>query len=150
MPSKLTPTFQLPLCSPLCIMQGALPSYANKKGRFHKGSIAGLKAWCVARLVEVKQPGGGNTARRAQQEGSSQVRRLGGSWRVVGLMCDNLRTAALQAHACTGSAKGQHRRLLYDRVEPASDTALIICSRFHGMSSRLCHCDAHCLFLSWP
>lgn len=27
----------------------------NKKGRFHKGSIAGLRAWGIARLLEVKE-----------------------------------------------------------------------------------------------
>lgn len=28
-----------------------------KKGRFHKGSCAGLRAWGMARLVEVKEAG---------------------------------------------------------------------------------------------
>ncbi|KAF6265105.1 hypothetical protein COO60DRAFT_1470199 [Scenedesmus sp. NREL 46B-D3] len=35
----------------------SLPAYANKKGRFHKGSCAGLRAWGLARLVEVKEAG---------------------------------------------------------------------------------------------
>lgn len=40
----------------LCV-QASLPAYANKKGRFHKGSCAGLRAWGLARLVEVKEAG---------------------------------------------------------------------------------------------
>uniref|UniRef100_A0A383WE52 Cytosine-specific methyltransferase n=1 Tax=Tetradesmus obliquus TaxID=3088 RepID=A0A383WE52_TETOB len=34
----------------------AVPAYV-KKGRFHKGSCAGLRAWGMARLVEVKEAG---------------------------------------------------------------------------------------------
>lgn len=33
-----------------------MPAYV-KKGRFHKGSCAGLRAWGMARLVEVKEAG---------------------------------------------------------------------------------------------
>jgi hypothetical protein len=38
-------------------LQASLPSYMNKKGRFHKGSCVGLRAWGLARLVQVKEAG---------------------------------------------------------------------------------------------
>lgn len=57
-------------------LQDDLPAYARKKSRFHKGSCVGLKAWAVARLVEVKQPQGaskqrGNAAAAAAAAGPS-------------------------------------------------------------------------------
>lgn len=58
------------------LLQAELPAYARKKGRFHKGSIAGLRAWAVARLVEVKQPhaaggGGAGSSKRSRSAAPS-------------------------------------------------------------------------------
>lgn len=47
----------------LLLQEDDLPAYARKKGRFHKGSCVGLRAWAIARLVEVKQPAGSNKQR---------------------------------------------------------------------------------------
>lgn len=47
-------------------LQAELPAYARKNrrlGRFHKGSCAGLRAWAIARLVEVKQPAGASSSK---------------------------------------------------------------------------------------
>lgn len=38
----------------LLLQEADLPAYARKKGRFHKGSCVGLRAWVIARLVEVR------------------------------------------------------------------------------------------------
>jgi hypothetical protein len=47
------------------VLQADLPAYARKSrrfGRFSKGSCMGLRAWSIARLLEVKQPQGGATS----------------------------------------------------------------------------------------
>jgi hypothetical protein len=48
---------------PCVCSQAELPAYARKKGRFHKGSCVGLRAWAIGRLVEVKQPTGASSSK---------------------------------------------------------------------------------------
>jgi hypothetical protein len=54
-------------------LQEDRPAYARKaaRSRFHKGSCVGLRAWAIARLVEVKQPQGASKARGKAGAGSS-------------------------------------------------------------------------------
>jgi hypothetical protein len=50
-------------------LQSSLPAYASKKGRFHKGSCAGLRAWGLARLVEVKEAGSSSRSKDKDKVG---------------------------------------------------------------------------------
>jgi hypothetical protein len=45
------------------VLQASLPSYMNRKGRFHKGSCVGLRAWGLARLADVKEAGGSSRSK---------------------------------------------------------------------------------------
>jgi hypothetical protein len=60
------------------VLQADLPAYARKSrrfGRFSKGSCMGLRAWAIARLVEVKQPQGAaaSSKQRSAKAGASGV-----------------------------------------------------------------------------
>ncbi|KAF8055388.1 MET1B [Scenedesmus sp. PABB004] len=50
-----------------------LPAYVNKKSRFHKGSTAGLRAWGIGRLVEVKEAPAGSGARGKGKDAKAGV-----------------------------------------------------------------------------
>lgn len=43
----------------------------NKKGRFHKGSIAGLRAWGIARLLEVMEAAGSGKGNKKDKKVSN-------------------------------------------------------------------------------
>ena len=63
----------MPVCVLLSPVQPPLPAYAKKKSIFHKGSIAGLRAWAIARLVEVKQPAAAAAKKRSRGAASDDA-----------------------------------------------------------------------------